>query len=1002
MKLLTTLAVTLLTATQGCSALRGRPHTLLSSGPEPRALLQDIVTWDNHSLLIHGERTYIFSGEIHPFRLPVPSLWSDVLEKIKALGLNTISVYIDWALLEGKPGEFRSEGVFDYAAFFEVAKQVGLYVIARPGPYINAEVSGGGFPGWLQRVKGHLRTTDEDYLHATNNYASHINSIIAKYQITNGGPVILYQPENEYSGAIGVEPFPQPEYMQYVEGQARQAGIVVPFISNDAYAGGHNAPGTGVGEVDIYGHDGYPLGFDCANPSTWPAGALPTSWYKTHMNQSASTPYSIPEFQGGSFDPWGGWGFEQCLQLVNHEQVRVFYKNNYAAGVTIFNLYMIFGGTNWGNLGHAGGYTSYDYAAAIKEDRTVAREKYSELKLEAQFMKASPGFLVATPGLSNETGLYSPDTSVTVTPVTGPNGSFFVVRHTDYQSTASTSYTLMLSTSSGQLTVPQLGGKLTLGRRDSKIHVSDYPLGKYSLLYSTAEIFTWQKYENKTVLVVYGGADELHELAIKTAAAPPKVEGEGVTTKAMNGSVIAQWKTTPKRRILQVGDLYVHILDRNSAYNYWVPELAGSSPLIVNGGYLVRSASVSSNTLDIRGDFNSSTSLEIIGVPNGVSKLTLNGASAVYTSDIQGSWLTAIAYNKPKACLPNLSKLEWKSVDSLPEVKSTYDDSAWPNADHTTTNNTFVEPFQTDVSLYGSDYGFHAGVLLFRGHFTATGEEKSLALTTQGGSAFASSVYLNSTFIGSWTGIDAATNKSDTYTLPSLTKGKNYVFTILVDNMGLDENWVVGVDQMKLPRGILHYNLTSTSGTSTPIKWKITGNLGGESYVDKSRGPLNEGGLFHERQGLHLPSAPASALASSNSSSPYAGLASPGVAFYTATLPLHLPSEKFDIPLSFVFSNSTTASSPSDSGAYRAWLYVNGWQFGRYVSNVGPQKEFPVPEGILNHDGDNWIGVAVWALEEGGAKVPGLDLRAGVPVLTAREKVSVVKGSDWEKREGAY
>lgn len=113
----------------------------------------------------------IFSGEFHPFRLPVPSLWTDVLEKVKALGLNTVSIYIDWAQLEGKPGEFRAEGVFDYDAFLDAAKQVGIYVIARPGPYINAEASGGGFPGWLQRVKGHLRTNDSDYLHATDKYA---------------------------------------------------------------------------------------------------------------------------------------------------------------------------------------------------------------------------------------------------------------------------------------------------------------------------------------------------------------------------------------------------------------------------------------------------------------------------------------------------------------------------------------------------------------------------------------------------------------------------------------------------------------------------------------------------------------------------------------------------------------------------------------------------------------------------------------------------------------
>lgn len=93
---------------------------------------------------------------------------------------------------------------------------------------------------------------------------ANVASIIAAAQITNGGPVILYQPENEYTVGITI-PFPNAEYFQYVEDQARNAGIVVPFISNDAAPLGHNAPGSGEGEADIYGHDGYPLGFDCVS-----------------------------------------------------------------------------------------------------------------------------------------------------------------------------------------------------------------------------------------------------------------------------------------------------------------------------------------------------------------------------------------------------------------------------------------------------------------------------------------------------------------------------------------------------------------------------------------------------------------------------------------------------------------------------------------------------------------------------------------------------------------
>jgi hypothetical protein len=99
--------------------------------------------------------------------LPVPSLWLDVFQKIKALGMNTVSFYLDWALLEGKQGFVSAEGPLALEPLFDAAKQAGVYLIARPGPYINAEAAGGGFPGWLQRVNATLRTTDADYMNAT-------------------------------------------------------------------------------------------------------------------------------------------------------------------------------------------------------------------------------------------------------------------------------------------------------------------------------------------------------------------------------------------------------------------------------------------------------------------------------------------------------------------------------------------------------------------------------------------------------------------------------------------------------------------------------------------------------------------------------------------------------------------------------------------------------------------------------------------------------------------
>ncbi|KAG5927035.1 hypothetical protein E4U42_002684 [Claviceps africana] len=1015
------------------SSSGGHPYQIIHGAADRRASnIQEFVTWDAHSLFIRGERAMMFSGEFHPFRLPVPSLYLDVFEKIKAMGFNLVSFYVDWALLEGKQGEFRAQGIFDLEPFFDAAKKSGIYLLARPGPYINAEVSGGGFPGYLQRLKGVLRSSAPDFLNATDNYMAHICNIIAKQQITNGGPVVLFQPENEYSYGHNI-PFPNGPYMQYVIDQARTAGISVPMINNDVGPSGNYAPGKGVGSVDIYGHDSYPLGFDCGKPTVWPPKSLPLDFHARHVKQSPLTPYSIVEFQGGSFDPWGGWGFEKCSALVNHEFARVFYKNNYAAGVSILNIYMIYGGTNWGNIGHPGGYTSYDYGAAIRENRVIDREKYSEVKLQGQFMKVSPRYLTASVGAAS-TSQFSDNAGITITPLTGnKTGGFFIARQTDYTATGTVSYNLKLPTSEGTLTIPQRGGTLSLHGRDSKIHLADYPVGDYTLLYTTAEVLTWKKNGSRTVLILYGGPDELHEFAVGGSRSGPAavdgvhIEGSSISSHADGLSTIVQWKTGPKRQFISIGNLSVYLVDRNSAYKYWVPVLSSSKTsqfgsslmnpeaVIVYGGYLVRSASISGDTLFLRADFNASAALEIVSAPSGVTRLSVNGRRLKFTTTTTGTWLAHPDIRIPDVFIPDLSDLTWYKIDSLPEINPSYDDSKWPTASKRSSDrpqakydisNATVYGGTTPVSLYGSDYGFYTGTLLFRGHFTASGKETTLKIWTSGGVGYASSVWLNDHHLGSFKGDAATENANSTHTLPQLQAGRTYVLTVVVDSMGFNENFNSGFDDMKVPRGILDYTLSSATndgnnGTSIPL-WKITGNLGAEDYADRFRGPLNEGGLFFERKGYHYPAPPVDKPTTEETpgfsrGTPYEGVGGAGITYYTAKLPLQLPAEAYDTPLSFVFTNATTGG-----GDYRAILYVNGFQFGKYASNIGPQTEFPVPEGILNYRGDNWIGLAVWSLEDTGARVSGFALRAGTPVQTSRERVSLVEGPLYAERVGSY
>ena len=127
------------------SALKGRPGDLIKH--DKRGELQNIVTWDEHSIYVHGQRVLFYSGEVHPYRMPVAGLYLDVFQKIRALGYTGVSFYTDWALLEGKQGDFSAEGIFSLQPFFDAAQEAGIYLLARPGPYINAESSGGGYPG---------------------------------------------------------------------------------------------------------------------------------------------------------------------------------------------------------------------------------------------------------------------------------------------------------------------------------------------------------------------------------------------------------------------------------------------------------------------------------------------------------------------------------------------------------------------------------------------------------------------------------------------------------------------------------------------------------------------------------------------------------------------------------------------------------------------------------------------------------------------------------------
>jgi beta-galactosidase GanA len=436
-----TFTVTANTASSSGPAATSRavtPAALAAPAPVVHGQPQK-VSYDQYSMIIDGHRVFITAGEFDPWRTPSPSLWLDDLQKMKADGYNAVTVYFNWDYTSPSPGVYNFSGIRDMNKFLNMAQQAGLYVIARPGPYINAETDGGGIPSWVLNAPNGYRTDTQPYLSAALQWFSEIDSIIAPHQITRGGDVILYQIENEYTGTSAADV----QYMADLEQQASADGITVPFTFNQCC--GSDTFTTGLGAVNISGQDNYPLGFNCATPTGFgtPYG------YPSYPGE----PIYIPEFQGGSFDGWGGTGYNNCYNLTGPAFENVFYKNNVAQGVTMQSNYMGVGGTNWGWLPDPDVYTSYDYGAAIRETdeigtpsdpNSIVGSKYGENKLindfETSFAPLTRTQAAAAPDASNAA------VTTLARANTADGAEFVYLRQANASSTATVSTSLALNT----------------------------------------------------------------------------------------------------------------------------------------------------------------------------------------------------------------------------------------------------------------------------------------------------------------------------------------------------------------------------------------------------------------------------------------------------------------------------------------------------------------------------------------------------------------------------
>ena len=315
-------------------------------------------TTGDKTFLLNGKPFVVKAAELHYPRIP-RAYWEHRIKMCKALGMNTVCLYVFWNIHEQEEGKFDFTGNNDVAAFCRLAQKNGMYVIVRPGPYVCAEWEMGGLPWWLLKKKDiRLREQDPYFMQRVEIFEKEVGKQLAPLTIQNGGPIIMVQVENEY-GSYGKDK----PYVSAIRDIVKESGFDKVELFQCDWSS--NFLNNGLDDLT------WTMNFG--------TGANIDNQFKRLGEVRPNAPKMCSEFWSGWFDKWGARHETRPAKDMVEGMDEMLSK-----GIS-FSLYMTHGGTSFGHWAGANSpgfqpdVTSYDYDAPINEYGHTT-PKYFELR----------------------------------------------------------------------------------------------------------------------------------------------------------------------------------------------------------------------------------------------------------------------------------------------------------------------------------------------------------------------------------------------------------------------------------------------------------------------------------------------------------------------------------------------------------------------------------------------------------------------------------------------